>query len=107
MGSGIAIDDTVTGINIEKIRLLQKILVYVVSIILSFMDLNPDVHEKVQYIITTKNYIPEELAFHNCSHIHKTPASESRFHWKQKAITLVMEAGGVNWLVGKVWPLNS
>ncbi|KMZ59450.1 hypothetical protein ZOSMA_68G00360, partial [Zostera marina] len=99
MGSGIAIDDTVTGINIEKIRLLQKILVYVVSIILSFMDLNPDVHEKVQYIITTKNYIPEELAFHNCSHIHKTPASESRFHWKQKAITLVMEAGGVNWLV--------
>ncbi|KAK1275118.1 hypothetical protein QJS04_geneDACA005726 [Acorus gramineus] len=31
----------------------------------------------------------------------KGPVSEARFHWQQKAITLVMEAGGLNWLVGK------
>ncbi|KAK1300212.1 hypothetical protein QJS10_CPB13g00240 [Acorus calamus] len=32
----------------------------------------------------------------------KGPVSEARFHWQQKAITLVMETGGLNWLVGKM-----
>ena len=32
----------------------------------------------------------------------KVPTCEERLMWRQKAVVLVMEAGGINWLVGKV-----
>lgn len=32
--------------------------------------------------------------------------SETMMRWRQKAIVSVMEAGGLNWLVGKVGSLN-
>ena len=66
------------------------------------MDLDPVVHEKLQYIIAAKHYVPEDRPFQIPSVNHRRPVSGAGYNWQQKAIVLVMEAGGVNWLVGKV-----
>ena len=68
----------------EDTKLLQKMLKYVVSIIHIFID------------IDSLFYVED----HSLS--MKVPTCGERLMWRQKAVVLVMEAGGINWLVGKV-----
>lgn len=75
---------------------MQKILVLIVSIIFSFMELHTLRTGNIQIDITRKH--PREFS----SSGPKKLFSETRIIWQQKAIVMVIEAGGVNWLVGKV-----
>lgn len=87
----------------ERTGLLQRILVYVVSIICSFIDLNSDVYEKGQLYSNTLGFVSKDGASPvDSSGSSKFPSSEVRLRWHQKAVMSVMEAGGLNWLVGKV-----
>lgn len=87
----------------EKTSLLQQILVYVVSIICSFIDLNSNVCQNAQLYNKTIGYVSGDVASPvGSSSSLKAPYCETSFHWHQKAVVSVMEAGGLNWLVGKV-----
>ncbi|KAK6940251.1 hypothetical protein RJ641_029782, partial [Dillenia turbinata] len=99
--SAVFANESIFDCNAEKIGVLQRILVYVVSIICSFVDLSSDAYEKAQLysnikvVATSKDY----ASLSDLSSFHKVPLSGTRLHWHQKAIVLVMEAGGLNWLV--------
>ncbi|XP_050939531.1 BEACH domain-containing protein B isoform X3 [Cucumis melo] len=77
----LSVDEGVSNIVVENTRLLQKMLKYVVSIIHIFID------------IDSLLYVED----HSLS--MKVPTCEERLMWRQKAVVLVMEAGGINWLV--------
>lgn len=68
----------------ENTKLLQQMLKYVVSIVHIFID------------------IDSLLCVEDHSLSMKVPTCEERLMWRQKAVVSVMEAGGINWLVGKV-----
>ena len=68
----------------ENTRLLQHVLINVVSIVHSFID------------------IDSLLCAEDHSLSMNIPSCEERLMWRQKAVVSVMEAGGINWLVGKV-----
>uniref|UniRef100_A0A0A0LGX7 Uncharacterized protein n=1 Tax=Cucumis sativus TaxID=3659 RepID=A0A0A0LGX7_CUCSA len=77
----LSVDEGVSNIVVENTKLLQKMLKYVVSIIHIFID------------IDSLFYVED----HSLS--MKVPTCEERLMWRQKAVVLVMEAGGINWLV--------
>lgn len=87
----------------EKTKFLQQILVYVVSIIFIFIDTNSYVDHKAQF---NRNIISfsfkRDGTFQSNSSSSINVLSEKRLQWRQKAVVSVMEAGGLNWLVGKV-----
>lgn len=76
---------------VEKIGVLQKLLVYVVSITCSFIEINSKICEKAHVYGTTSE----------CSETSSSSLSlqSARLLWHQKAVVSVMEAGGLNWLV--------
>lgn len=80
-------------------RMMQKILVHIVTIISNFMDLEPAA-TRISRVVNSTDHTPSN----NLATV--TPNAIRRFvsdrNWQQKAIVSVMEAGGVNWLVGKV-----
>lgn len=96
-------DEKSSNITVEKTGLLQRILVYIVSIICSFIDLNSNVNEKAQlYSYTIEFSFPRnDASSSDPSSSIKVPNSETRLNWHNKAVVSVMEAGGLNWLVGK------
>ncbi|XP_057974811.1 BEACH domain-containing protein B isoform X2 [Malania oleifera] len=99
--STLPADETLSTYAVEKTRILLKVLVYVVSIICSFIDLNATVYEKVQFFSNAVEFpVPGGGAFSvGPPYNLKVPHCETRLHWHQKAIVSVMEAGGLNWLV--------
>ncbi|XP_058069394.1 BEACH domain-containing protein B isoform X3 [Magnolia sinica] len=96
-----ATDEHLSHPSIEKTRVLQKILLGVVSIISSFIDLNANMHEKSQLCCNIGDCpVPKDSASTvDRSSGLKGSISEARFRWQQKAIVSVLEAGGLNWLV--------
>ncbi|KAF3447262.1 hypothetical protein FNV43_RR12442 [Rhamnella rubrinervis] len=93
-------DETLSNFTMEKTSLLQQILVYVVSIICSFIDLNSNVYENSQlYSKTIGLYSRDGASQIDSSSSLKVPSWETSFQWHQKAVVSVMEAGGLNWLV--------
>ncbi|KAF6156641.1 hypothetical protein GIB67_017777 [Kingdonia uniflora] len=102
-GAIVSDDNNLSDLNVEKTKLLQKILVYVVSVICSFVDLNPNVYERAQvYTNTVESFLPSGDAYTtNPSSSGKDHVFATGLHWHQKAIISVMEAGGLTWLVGK------
>lgn len=86
----------------EKTSLLQQILVYVVSIICSFIDSNSNVYENSQLYSKTLGFNSRDGASQIDSSSTLQVPCETSFQWHQKAVVSVMEAGGLNWLVGKV-----
>ncbi|XP_073008552.1 BEACH domain-containing protein B isoform X1 [Typha latifolia] len=97
--SSLAVDEQLSSSSVEKTMIMQKILVYVVSIISTFMDLNPIATKDSQFIDTAN-----QLSSKN--NLNEAPPSRLKrtipdmvLSWQQKAVILVMEAGGVNWLV--------
>lgn len=87
---------------VEKIKLLQQILTYVVSIIYIFIDLGSNIDKKDELFCSLVGFISHADAPIISSNSSKVLSTEARLHWRQKAIVSVMEAGGLNWLVGKV-----
>ncbi|CAI9294876.1 unnamed protein product [Lactuca saligna] len=56
-----------------------------------------------QFFVIYKNWEPLDLDNSIEPFIDsRDPLSEKRLQWHQKAVISVMEAGGLNWLVGKV-----
>ncbi|KAK6938070.1 PH-BEACH domain [Dillenia turbinata] len=94
-------NESMSDYNVEKIGLFQRILVYVVCIICSFVDPSSDAYEKAQLYsnITVVATSKDCASLSDLSSFHKGPLSGTWLHWHQKAIVLVMEAGGLNWLV--------
>lgn len=88
----------------EKPKVLQKILLFVVSVTCTFINLKATVNKGAQLFTRTGEFsLPSgEACFTDLSGGTGGSLSESRVHWHQKAIVSVMEAGGLNWLVGKV-----
>ncbi|KAJ0974642.1 hypothetical protein J5N97_016607 [Dioscorea zingiberensis] len=93
-----AVDEQLSSSSLEKTRILQKILLYAVSIISTFMDFHR-VTQSTQYSDISEQTILKE----NMLEVHPSnqfgPASEARLQWQRKAAVLVMETGGVNWIV--------
>ncbi|KAK1322909.1 hypothetical protein QJS10_CPA02g00135 [Acorus calamus] len=99
--STLAADEVLSQSSLEKTKVLQKILIYVVSVIHTLMDFNSSVCEKSPLHTSSIEVSFLGDSGHDVVPLNslKGPVSEARFHWQQKAITLVMEAGGLNWLV--------
>ncbi|OUZ99745.1 BEACH domain [Macleaya cordata] len=97
----LAADENLTDHQVEKSKVLQKILIYVVSVICTFINLKSNVYERAQLYTTTKEFPLQSggTYFTDPSSALGGSSSESRLHWHQKAIVSVMEAGGLNWLV--------
>ncbi|XP_042456540.1 BEACH domain-containing protein B isoform X2 [Zingiber officinale] len=91
--SSLPVDEHFSNTLLERISFLQKILVRVVSIIFSFMELHTQRTGNIQTDIIRKH--PREFS----SSGSKKLFCETRIIWQQKAIVMVIEAGGVNWLV--------
>lgn len=102
MVGAIPADESFSNLIVEKMGFLQRVLVYVVSIICCFIDLNSNVYEKAQmYSITEDFSVIGALCSIDPDSL-KDSLSERTLHWHRKAVVSVMEAGGLNWLVGKV-----
>ncbi|CAL9114662.1 unnamed protein product [Musa textilis] len=97
--SALPVDEHLSSSGLEKIGILQKILVYVVSIIFSFMELHTLGTEKTQFVDSVSHMSSKKNPHDVSSSGPKSLVSETRLLWQQKAIVMVMEAGGVNWLV--------
>lgn len=87
---------------------MQELLVNVVSVICNFMVLHSDVYQKAQLHSNSLEFSVSRAGGTSVdsSGSLMNPTSETRLHWHQKAVVLVMEAGGLNWLVGKVGDLR-
>ncbi|XP_022773061.1 BEACH domain-containing protein B-like isoform X4 [Durio zibethinus] len=100
MAGVLSADESFSNLIAEKMGFLQRVLVYVVSIICSFIDLNSNVYEKAQMYSSTKDFsVIGASSSIDFSNSFKGSLSEARLHWHQKAVVSVMEAGGLNWLV--------
>lgn len=79
-----------------------------VSIICHFIVLHSDVYQKAQLHSSGLEFSVSRGggSSFDSSACLMTPPSETKLHWHQKAVVLVMEAGGLNWLVGKVGTLR-
>ncbi|KAG4194047.1 hypothetical protein ERO13_A06G031500v2 [Gossypium hirsutum] len=100
MTGSLSVDENFSNFLTEKIGFLQRLLVYVVSIMCSLIDLDSNIYEKAQmYNITEGSYEIGASSSIDSSNSLKGSLSETRLHWHQKAIVSVMEAGGLNWLV--------
>ncbi|PKA46313.1 hypothetical protein AXF42_Ash021335 [Apostasia shenzhenica] len=103
--SAFAVDEQSSTSNVEKIRVLQRILGYVVSIVSGLMELYP-AKKNIEHVDFTLDTFLKDIQTEFTSKI-KGSFSEVMIHWQQRAVVLIMEAGGVNWLVGKVCLLVS
>ena len=96
-----AVDEQLSSYALEKMRILQKILVYAVSIIFTFMDFH-SVSQSMRHLdISGQKILKDDVHELHPSDLCSL-AFETRLQWQRKAAVLVMETGGVNWVVGKV-----
>lgn len=102
ISGALSADESLSDSAVEKIKLLQQILTYVVSIIYIFIDLGSNIDKKDELFCSLVGFISHADAPIISSNSSKVLSTEARLHWRQKAIVSVMEAGGLNWLVGKV-----
>lgn len=98
----LSADECLSDFAMEKIKLLQQILIYVVSIFYIFIDLGSNIDKTDELFCSLLGFISRIDAAISSSNSSKVLSTEARLHWRQKAIVSVMEAGGLNWLVGKV-----
>ncbi|KAK4722545.1 hypothetical protein R3W88_012778 [Solanum pinnatisectum] len=100
IASALSADEALSNPVAEKIAILQNILLYVVSIIGSFINLHFSTPEKSWL---NSGYMeifgPRSVDIHDIVTAIDVSDSETMIRWRQKAIVSVMEAGGLNWLV--------
>jgi len=93
--------DELSNKTVENMRTMQKVLVYIVTIISNFMDLEPSTTRISQFILNSSRHtLSSNYLATVAPNTSKNMVSDR--NWQKKAIVSVMEAGGVNWLVGKV-----
>lgn len=103
MSGALSADESFSNSIVDKTGLLQRMLVYIVSIICNFIDKRIIVNEKAQLYTNTTGFSGASGGFPSeSSNSASVPFSETRLNWHRKAVVSVMEAGGLNWLVGKV-----
>ncbi|XP_031393123.1 BEACH domain-containing protein B isoform X2 [Punica granatum] len=96
----LSTDESLSNFTLDKIKILQRVLVHAVSIILNFIDLDAHIHRKDILGDITQFYFPKGSAMLVGSAVDvEASPSEARLQWQQKAVVSVMEAGGLNWLV--------
>ncbi|XP_049392400.1 BEACH domain-containing protein B isoform X1 [Solanum stenotomum] len=100
IASALSADEALSNPVAEKIAILQNILLYVVSIIGSFINLHFSTPKKTWL---NSGYMeifgPRSVEIHDIVTGIDVSDSETMIRWRQKAIVSVMEAGGLNWLV--------
>lgn len=100
IASALSADEALSNPVAEKIAILQNILLYVVSIIGSFINLHFSTPKKTWL---NSGYMeifgPRSIEIHDIVTGVDVSDSETMIRWRQKAIVSVMEAGGLNWLV--------
>ncbi|QHN94309.1 BEACH domain-containing protein B [Arachis hypogaea] len=99
ISGALSADESLSVFVADKIKLLQQILTYVVSIIYIFIDLGYNIDKQDELFCH-----PVGITFHadapiSSSNSSRDLSTEARLHWRQKAVVSVMEAGGLNWLV--------
>lgn len=104
ISSALSEDESLPTCLVEKSVILQELLAHVVLVLCSFIDLHTGRYEKTQ--LNNSSWVfnkPMSDATSTQSSIGgKAPHAESMLRWHHRAIVSVMEAGGLNWLVGKV-----
>ncbi|CAD6251786.1 unnamed protein product [Miscanthus lutarioriparius] len=94
----LAADEEVSNKTVENMRRMQKVLVYIVTIISNFMDLEPSTTRISQFILNSSRHtVSSNYLATVAPNTSKNMVSDR--NWQKKAIVSVMEAGGVNWLV--------
>lgn len=97
----LAADEQLSNKTVENMRMMQKVLVYIVTIISNFMDLQPSTTRISQFMLNSSRHtLSSNYLARVAPNTNKIMVSDR--NWQKKAIVSVMEAGGVNWLVGKV-----
>ena len=94
----LAADEQLSNKTVENMRTMQKVLVYIVTIISNFMDLEPTTTRISQFLKSSKHTLSSDYLAIVTPNNSKNMVSDK--NWQKKAIVSVMEAGGVNWLVG-------
>ncbi|XAR62071.1 hypothetical protein NMG60_11016666 [Bertholletia excelsa] len=99
--SALSLDENLSSSILEKTRILQQLLVYVVSVTCSFIVLHPNILERAQFFNSKLGFsVPRITSLsRDPSAGLENPLSETMLYWHQKAVVSVMEAGGLNWLV--------
>lgn len=99
ISGAIAGDEALSKFAMDTFTLLEKLLVYVVSIVCSFIDLNSNAYEMAHLFSSTAFVLAQDCTLLiDPSNAFKIPPA--KLHpWKQTAVLAVMEAGGLNWLV--------
>lgn len=107
MPSTLAVPEQLSPPNVEIIRFLQKLLFFVVSIISNIINFEPGTTDPYSSFLN--------LGFKESSHLADSMEKGDlpdqvfvarKFYWQQKAVVAVMEAGGLNWLVGNCASFN-
>lgn len=100
----LAADESLSDTMVERIKLFQMIVLHIVTTICNFIGCDLSFLMKAQLggNVSHPNHpwsTPASFDFCNPS---KVSLSEVRLRWNNKAVLSIMEAGGLNWLVGKV-----
>ncbi|RLM79604.1 BEACH domain-containing protein B [Panicum miliaceum] len=93
----LAADEQLSNKTVENMRTMQKVLVYIVTIISNFMDLEPTTTRISQFLKSSKHTLSSDYLSIVTPNTSENLVSDK--NWQKKAIVSVMEAGGVNWLV--------
>nr|XP_027094520.1 BEACH domain-containing protein B isoform X2 [Coffea arabica]XP_027094521.1 BEACH domain-containing protein B isoform X3 [Coffea arabica] len=101
ISSALSADESLPTSLVDKSVILQKILIHVVLVLCSFIDLHSGEYENTQLNNSSwVFYEPKTGATSPQSSTSvKAPYSETLLQWHHRAIVLLMEAGGLNWLV--------
>lgn len=94
LSSSFAVDESS---SVEKIKILQKILLYVVSLLHSFIGMHSVKHNELLHIDIGK-YVCSWENVHDVASRIEDADSDGKLHWQKKSIVMITEAGGVNWL---------
>ncbi|KAF8687356.1 hypothetical protein HU200_043042 [Digitaria exilis] len=99
LNSFLATDDQSSDEAVRNTRLMLNILVCIITVISNFMKLEITI-ARTPHIVKSTKHTPSK------SHLAEVTSSspdstipDTLRHWQQKAIVLVIEASGVNWLV--------
>jgi hypothetical protein len=87
--------------GLESTSMMINVLVCIITIIWNFLKLDLTVARIPHFFKTTKCIQSNSHLATVASSNPESKISDTLQQWKQKAIVLVMEAGGVLWLVGK------
>uniref|UniRef100_K3YP63 BEACH domain-containing protein B n=1 Tax=Setaria italica TaxID=4555 RepID=K3YP63_SETIT len=93
----LAADEQLSNKTVENMRTMQKVLVYIVTVISNFMDLEPTTTRISQFLNSSRHALSSNYLATVGPSTSKNMVSDK--NWQKKAIVSVMEAGGVNWLV--------